>query len=268
VADWLTTRASETIHKELGLDNSDARGEVEREIEAVLDAYEKLRKSGVDQWRTKKSRRQTAKQLESFAATLESAEKAIGELGTHARSALEGWTSPDSPLSALIPGDGSGTGFALYRKRFAELIGELDPTRALLGILLKEHDSARMRWENEDAEERSKPYPTGATPLLPYERISRELQVRAELARMKAKELRALELSPGRPAKISDFYVTAELMRIWEKRTGRSVSLGHPGQDDKPGPFGRFARECAQLVNPNYSGVTSVEEILKMRIAR
>ena len=125
-----------------------------------------------------------------------------------------------------------------------------------------------MRWEHESAEGRNEPYPTGATPLLPYERIRRELRMRAELAWMKAKELRSLEPNPGSPAKISDFYVTAELMRIWEKRTGHSVSLGHPARADDPWTFGRFARECAQLVNPKYSGVSSVEEILKLRIAR
>ena len=137
-----------------------------------------------------------------------------------------------------------------------------------MSILFKEHDHALMRWEHERAEGRDGPYPTGPTPLLPYERIPRELRVRAEIARMKARELRALELSPGRPAKISDFYVTAELMRIWKKRTGRSVSLGHSGRDDVPGAFGRFARECAQLVNPDYSGVSANNEILKLRIAR
>ncbi len=268
MADWLTTQARETIHKELGLDNSDARAEVEREIESVLEAYERLRTSGVDQWRTKKSRKKAAKQLESVAATLKSAERALDELGAHARSALGGWTSLDSPLLALIPDGGSGAGFPLYRKRFAELIGELDPTQALVSILFKEHDHALMRWEHERAEGRDGPYPTGPTPLLPYERSPRELRVRAEIARMKARELRALELSPGRPAKISDFYVTAELMRIWKKRTGRSVALGHPGRDDTPGPFGRFARECARLANPNYSGVSAIEEILRLRTPR
>ena len=225
--------------------------ETSLDIVQCLEAYSDLRAAGVDAWRKKRNRESAVDELEDLRFKLEEALRALDNLSPQPAAAFYGLFHGSNPLGRFVGQLDNPWGGA-FRLKLRPLIGEVDQSRVLLQVVLPSN-------ENGIVEHR-------VVPLLPPETLNKDLKQRARLAELQAKRIREMAPVEGHHLVMSDLAVIMRLAEIWRRYTGCEVSITRSDKTTERsgagGPFLRWARVCAKVVNPDFNGEGALKTFL------